>query len=170
MNLPNLQSGSQSVSQIAAWLRSLATAVSAGWSVEHLGNGRHNWRWTTPAFDAARFRGDGTITWTVQGTDRSLERYARLGDLLVWQLLILTSSTGGSASGQLWVTLPDNLRHLTVSSAAGRCRDAGTFVPAVVQTINQRTVAVLRADGNNWSNAASNNTNIGFSLVLPLVE
>lgn len=151
-------------------MRSLVAAIAQSWQVEHLSNGRHDWRWTTPAFDAARFQGDGTITWTVEGTDRSLERYARLGDVLIWQLLILTSSTGGSASGQLRVTLPDGLRHVTISAAAGRCRDAGTFVPAVVQTIGPRTVAVLRADGGNWSAAASNNTNIGFSLVLPLME
>lgn len=152
------------------WARTLVASIAAGWNVEHTAEGRHDWNWVTPAFDAARFTGDGTITWTVDGADRINERYARLGSLLLWQVVVRTSSTGGTASSQLRVTLPDNLRTASLFAGCGLTLDAGTARPAIVQSVDARTVAVLRADLGNWSNAASNNTGISFQVMAELVE
>lgn len=166
MKLPASPTHGINQDSLVNWLRTLASSVAAGWNVEHGSDGLHNWHWRTPAFDATRFTGDGTITWTVQAGDVAAERYARLGNLLVWNLVIAGSSTGGAASTAFYVRMPENLVLGSTVVTVGYASDAGTAITSVITGVRgSRQVIVQRNDGGNWSNAAANNTSVYFQLV-----
>lgn len=143
----------------------VAQAVSAGWNVEHAPDGRHAWQVVTPAFSAARFQGDGTITWTVDPADRAVESYQRLGAMVLYTLVLATTSTGGTASSTLYVTLPDRLIVARDTYAAlARAIDNGTATTGMVYAQGGRNrLSVFRSSGN-WSNASTNATYVYFQL------
>lgn len=156
------------LSAVPTTIRELVTRLSSGWTVEHAPSGRHTWNWKVPAFDANRFKGDGTITWTVASSDRLYEHYGVLGDVLCWSLEVTTSSTGGTASSALRVSLPAQYRIKSRSRTMCHVQDAGgtTEVGHVVAVADQRFVSIRLADSTTWSNAASNNTYVSFTVFL----
>jgi hypothetical protein len=169
MRLPASPYGVTSAAGLMDWLRTLVTSIAAGWAVEHTAEGRHNWNWTTPTFDATRFTGDGTVTWTVASDDRVFERYGLLGDLMHWTLQIALSSTGGTASPTLRVYLPDGYRLVgSTFHAAAYASDAGGYPDGVLiaGSNDRRYVEVVQQDGTNWSNAATNTTYLYFSIMV----
>lgn len=164
MNLPLVPYGN-----LTEWLRTLVSSIAAGWNVEHDTTGAHNWHWTTPVFDAKRFQGDGTITWTVASADRVTESYAVLGDVMLWTLQIGTSSTGGSASTELRVALPDGYRltgktYQAVAYASDNSADPGHVF--MFGRSGARYVMAQKQSGSNWSNASTNSTYLYFSIWL----
>ncbi len=152
-------------------LQQIVASVAAGWHVEHLGDGTHDWHWTTPAFDAQRFRGDGTVTWTVASADREFENYAILGDVMIWNLGVGATDTGGSASANLQITIPGGYRSVgTVRFPAGYLEDAGTVRRGVVKgNIDQHYVQISH-DAGTWSAAAAGNTSVYFSVIFRVMR
>lgn len=168
MNLPLVPYGVASLVGLTDWLRTLATSIAAGWNVEHTATGAHDWHWTTPAFDANRFQGDGTITWTVASADRVAETYAILGDVMLWTLQVGSSSTGGTASTDLRVVLPDGYRLAGKAlHPAAYGNDNGTEQNVYLEGEDgSRYIAARQGDGGNWSNASTNSTYLYFSIWL----
>ena len=172
MKLPSVPTGVTTLAGLITWLRTLAASIASAWAVEHAADGTHRWSLTTPTFDATRFTGDGTITWTVGSNDLSHERYGRLGSLMYWTLYLASTSTGGSASPYFHVRLPE--RYVLADSCltgAGYTVDAGAAVNAVVQgVIGDNFVYVYKYDGSNWSAAAANNTQVSFQVWCEVTE
>lgn len=150
---------------VGASIDRVAQAVSAGWNVEHGPNGRHAWQVVSPAFSAARFQGDGTITWTVDVQDRAVETYHRLGSMVLYTLVLATTSTGGAASSTFYVVLPNGLIVARDTYAAlARAIDNGTSTEGMVYAEGGRNrLRIIRSSGN-WSNASTNATYIYFQL------
>jgi hypothetical protein len=152
---------------IGASINRVAQAVAAGWNVEHGPDGRHVWKVVSPAFSAARFWGDGGVTWTVQASDRLHEWYARLGDIVLYTLVVYLSSTSGTAPTVLRVTLPDNLviGPRTTVGIASYAIDNATVVPSRLVVPAGRTyIDIYKTDGTTWSAASSNATSIFFQI------
>jgi hypothetical protein len=167
MKPPIVPHGATNQAGMMDWLRQFATAIGAGWVVEHQSDGTHSWNWTTPAFNALRY--GGTLAWTVGSGDVLSERYAVLGKMLVWQVRLVTTSTGGSASSALLMRLPDNLRIASCGGTVTYAIDAGVAVAGgPVERNSAVEVALYRYDAGNWSNAAANNTNVYFQVFAEL--
>ena len=81
MKLPALPYGVVAVGGLIEWLRVFVASVAAGWRVEHTAEGRHEWHWATPTFNANRVTGAGSLVWTVGSSDVLLERYAVMDDV-----------------------------------------------------------------------------------------
>lgn len=159
------------VSATLLTLQQMVSAITAGWSVEHKSDGTHDWGWTAPAFDANRFRGDGTITWTVSSANRTREHYGVLGDWLEWTMRIDNSSTGGSASTTLRVSLPDGYRVAAYAFEAAAIHDNGTWVGGTVEALpGESVVSVRRLDAGNLSAASANNTFVIFTAGLRVTK
>jgi hypothetical protein len=89
--------------------------------------------------------------------------------MLVWQVRLVTTSTGGSASSALLMRLPDNLRIASCGGTVTYAIDAGVAVAGgPVERNSAVEVALYRYDAGNWSNAAANNTNVYFQVFAEL--
>ena len=168
MNLTLAPQG-DTLTALKGWLRTQFASIAAGWATEHNADGTHDWGWTTPAFDANRFQGDGTITWTVASADRIFEEYGMQGDLMKWTLQLAATTTGGTASTELRVTLPDGYRltaraFLPAGYASDNSSDPG--VVFLEGATGARYLAVKCQDGGTWSNASTNATYLYFSVWL----
>lgn len=60
----------------------------------------------TPAFDAANFTGNGSMTWTVEAGDVNHQKFAQNGKRVWCSFSIRTTSVGGTLSVQLRQALP----------------------------------------------------------------
>jgi hypothetical protein len=167
MKPPMVPHGATNAAGLLDWLRQFASAISTGWVVEHKSNGKHDWHWTTPTFSALRY--GGALTWTVESSDRLTERYGVLGNALLWQVRIATSTTGGTAGVQLLMRLPDNLRIATCTGAVSYAVDNGTAVAGgPVERVSATEVALYRYDAGLWSNASTNNLAVYFQVFAEL--
>lgn len=116
--------------------------------------------WNTITYAAGNFTAGGTQTWTVDSGDVAVNRYTDIGLTMLWSLGVVTTTTGGTASTELRVTLPASR---TVSATTtGVCAgiDNGTEVPSVwTATAGNTYVSFFRTiSGANWSNASTNAT------------
>lgn len=153
-------------------MQQIVAAIASAWSVEHKATGAHNWRWATVPYNASRFQGDGTITWTVEAGDHKHEYYGVLGDLMAWALRIGGSSTGGAASKRLRVMLPAGYRVATT------CGFPVSYVVTGGQSLsgflegeaNARYVSIRKSDDTNWDNASSNATFLDFFVWLRVTK
>ena len=116
--------------------------------------------WQGVPYAAGDFTGSGSLTWTVDSGDVAVNRYTDIGLTMLWSLGVVTTTTGGTASTELRVTLPASR---TVSATTtGVCAgiDNGTEVPSVwTATAGNTYVSFFRTiSGANWSNASTNAT------------
>lgn len=132
------------------------------WNKAALGSlfGVINWRvrdWVTVPFNAANFYGGGSQTWTVDAGDVGANRYAVCGAVAVWEVVVSSSTVGGTPNPYLWLNLPSGLTALSAThyQPVGFCIDNGAQIQAVVQVGSGTALAVSRLLGGNW--AASTN-------------
>lgn len=170
MNLPLAPYGATNMAGLLGWLRVFAASVAAGFAKEHKADGTHNWGGTAPAFDANRFAGDGTITWTVASADVASERYYVLGKMLVWHLMVATSTTGGTASTTLYVSLPNSyVPAVTKVTGVAYANENGTIADAIATfTAGSRRVAVTKKSGANWSNTLTDTLYIYLDVMVEI--
>jgi hypothetical protein len=60
-------------------------------------------------FDAARFTGNGAMTWTVQVADVAAEWYSITGPFCLYTIQLITTTVGGTPNSTLSIKLPDGL-------------------------------------------------------------
>lgn len=118
--------------------------------------------WTTVTHSAGNFTGSGSLTWTVDSGDMSINRYTDVGLTMWWSLGLVNTSTGGTASDELRVTLPASRTVAATTTGACAGVDNGTPVETVyTATAGNTYVTFYRTiAGANWSNASTNATSI----------
>lgn len=166
MTLPGIPVLTASATALATWGRQLTASIAAGWNVEHRADGRHAWTVVRPAFDANRFRGTGSLVWTVASGNVYEEWYTRQGDLLTWSLTLSGGSTSGSGASHITVALPNTQWTWRAGGywAAAFALDNGASVQAhLIAVTGSNLVTVRRYDAGNW-NAASSNTAVRFTI------
>lgn len=162
----------QTLQDVAGYLRKMATSIASGWGVEHDQEGRHTWNDVAVTHRAVDFFGGGTLTWTVESTDVTQNRYGLLGNRMHWTLYVASTSTGGVANTALRVRIPGKYRAAYTSShGAGFCRDAGTAQAGIVETVaGADYVDIYQADLGTWSAAAAGNTAVAFSILFEVTR
>jgi len=118
--------------------------------------------WTTVTHSAGNFTGNGSLTWTVDSGDMLVNRYTDVGLTMWWSLGLVNTSTGGTASDELRVTLPASRTVSATTTGACAGVDNGTTVETVyTATAGNTYVTFYRTiAGANWSNASTNATSI----------
>lgn len=124
--------------------------------------------WTTPTFDAANFTGFGALTVTVASGDVTTQEYTLIGKTMIYNVVLVTVSTGGTADVAIKVKIPGSftanktVRVPCIINNAGGGRTVGL---AEVQAAG--TFVFVYVDPTlvtNWSNAAANTTALEFSI------
>lgn len=62
--------------------------------------------WTTPAFAAGNFTGNGSMTWTVAAGDVATFAYAIVGKMMTVAFSIITTTVGGTPDTLLQILIP----------------------------------------------------------------
>lgn len=118
--------------------------------------------WNTVTYAAGDYTGSGSLTWTVDSGDVANSRYTDIGTTMIWSLGLTNTSTGGTASTELRVTLPGSRTVSATTTGACAGIDNGTEVaPVWTATAGNSYVSFFRTIGGaNWSNASTNATSI----------
>ena len=121
--------------------------------------------WTTPAFDAANFTGNNSMTWTVGSGDVVTYMYTIIGNTMIINFYIITSSVGGTPSTLLQIAIPASKTSIDDVYNACAIQDAGgaAAVGAVTVTPGGSVIRIQNLAGTNWS-AATNNTSLFGSI------
>lgn len=116
-----------------------------------------NGEWKDVDFDASNFTGNGAMTWTVDAGDVTTNRYTRIGDTLMWEVIISDTLVGGTPDTMLKITLPDGLTAASLShfTPVGYASDNGVAVPAFFRVVDANTVAISKTSGTAWSAGAA---------------
>lgn len=124
--------------------------------------------WNTVAYAGGNFTASGALTWTVDSGDVAVNRYTDIGTTMLWSLGVVTTTTGGTASTELRVTLPASrtISATTTGTCAGI--DNGTEVASVwTATAGNTYVSFFRTiSGANWSNASTNATALRCTITV----
>lgn len=122
--------------------------------------------WQSITYASGNFTASGSLTWTVDSGDVSVNRYTDIGTTMWWSLGLTNTSTSGTASTELRVTLPASrtISATTTGTCAGV--DNGTEVHTVWTATSGNTyVSFFRTiSGANWSNASTNATSIRCTI------
>lgn len=79
----------------ANYLQQLATAIAAGWNVEHLPDGTHGFTWTNVPFNASYFTSP-TGSWTVTADNVLTFAFIRMGRLMTVSLILQYTKVSGT--------------------------------------------------------------------------
>lgn len=124
--------------------------------------------WQTRAYAAGNYTGSGSLTWTVDSGDITTEQWCVVGNMLFFIGAYQTTSTGGTASGQLKILIPGSYTANKFAQFSCHAVDAGTDIPATVAQVSAggTQIMVLRdsAVSLNWSNGAVNNTSVFVAM------
>ena len=63
--------------------------------------------WSSVAFNAANFTGNGSMTWTVASGDQSTYAYVEIGKTMIVSFDILTTTVGGTPNPLLMIAIPN---------------------------------------------------------------
>lgn len=158
MKLPP-PSGFSTLEGVASWARRLVGSVAASWAVDHNADGTHKFPWVSVPFNAGRYTGSGSMTWTPDSADQVLLQYRIIGDTctLTWRVQASDCSGG---SNQLLITLPDGMRAADRVPGWHYYDDAGTegFGLTRIDSTLTRVVLFKSNSGSNWTNTTSDNT------------
>lgn len=124
--------------------------------------------WTSVTFSAGNFTGGGTQTWTLTSGDQDTFRYVEIGKTMIVQVVLLTTSVGGTAHPELRLTIPNG--RTTASTSAGTLFGLNNGVSAYpcYQADSGATYVRIFVDptlATNWT-ASTNNTQIRGTFVL----
>lgn len=154
----------------AQYLQQLVSAITAGWSVEHTGDGLHDWHEQNIPYSAGRFSGD-TSTWTVDGNEVIAYRCARLGSMMHLSFRVQSSDVG-SGNQALRVALPDGYRVAGYAHGTLNYVDAGatTDVGICVAVPDTRFISCYTRTVANWTATTSDNTVVQGSILFPVAQ
>jgi len=148
---------SSAANRFTNYATSAATPVAPGGTITYQHDGT-NWQivghnqgaWIDVAYTAGDFTASGAMTWTVESTDLKTFHYRLAGTTLEIDLVVETSTTGGTPDNALQVKVP------------------GGFTPAGASGKGQFTeVYMLKSNGGAYTfdgmwNAGSGGTNLLF--------
>lgn len=122
--------------------------------------------WTSVAFSAANFTGNGAMTWTLAAGDQVRYAYTLIGKTIIIDYVFATSSVGGVADTILLVAAPGGV---TFASATHQMNvavasDNAVVVDAYVQVIDATHWGFLKRDGSAWT-AAADTTAVQGTLI-----
>ncbi len=124
--------------------------------------------WSSQAYSAGNYVGNGSLTWTVEAPDFVLSSYLVAGKTMLWNTYLVSTTTGGTTNTELRITLPGSA---TVGlSTAGSCACfpngvAGTC--AWVATAGNTFVQIYTGFGGNWT-LSSNNNSLSCNFILSI--
>ncbi len=125
--------------------------------------------WVSPAFDAANFTGNGSMTWTVASGDVTTFAYSIVGKLMFVSVQILTTTVGGTPNTQLQITIPAGKTATKTMRNLCHVIDNGTNQTGVLAVTAGATVITVRAAVNNpnWA-ASTDNTGVLGQIVFEI--
>lgn len=148
-----LHRGASTLRDVADRVGALARDVSVGWNVEHTADGRHAWTVVEPGLQTARFKASGSMTWDVDSDSYKMEWYARLGNMLCYNLNITNGTVGGTPATDLIVVLPDGLRAERAAYAPAAFASDTAAAVACLATIvaDTNTITITKHSGAAWN-------------------
>lgn len=184
MRIPVGTLTSATLEQVAKRLSDVASAISAGWSIEHAADGRHKTvtasgplyergrttalgEWTPVPFAAANFSANGAMTWTVAASGVTTNRYTYIGKTLLWSVWV-TGTVGGVANTTLQLTLPNGAKAAYAAAPlVCFCYDnTGTYVDGNLRIAQGGTqLLVDKATPANWTAGGATAT-VRFTVAL----
>ena len=116
--------------------------------------------WTSVAFSAGNFTGDGTITWTVGSSDQETYAYTLIGKTMTVAWRLVSTSTGGTGSTSLQIAIPGGFTTAKqIESTHWYNDNGGGWTAGIVEVAASATkIALFKANFAAWSNASTNNT------------
>lgn len=114
--------------------------------------------WTSVAFSAGNFTGDGTITWTLGSSDQETFAYTLIGKTLTVAWRLTSTSTGGAASTSLQIVIPGGFTAAKQIENTHWYNDNGGGWVAGICEVAGTKILLYKANFAAWSNASTNNT------------
>ena len=116
--------------------------------------------WTTPAFDAANFTANGSMTWTVGAGDVATYAYAIIGKIMHVSFRLGTTTVGGTPNYELRINIPGSKTATKTMVNPFYLLDNGTRGLGYAQVSAGGTIiALTKSDASNWT-ASTDNTEI----------
>lgn len=155
--------------RIINWVTSGRTPLAAGSGVAmyQYDDTTDRWRlvaheqgaWITPAFSAGDYTASGSMTWTVDSGDVSVNAYRVSGKTLTRAFGIITTTVGGTPSNELRSANPNGYTAAGRVFNGGVMNDNGTAANGYLDTKSAGNgyVGFFLNSGANWQ-AATNNT------------
>ena len=157
-------SGTISLAAGAGCCNLLSDGTSERWRIVNHEQGA----WITPAFTAADYNGNGSMTWTVDSADVTSAAYYLRGRVLHINIMIVNSSVGGTPNTELQRVIPGGFTAFRSADIVNFGRDNGTFFADGICHVNAGE-SVLRFFRNpsfqNWQ-ASNNQSNISVCAAL----
>jgi hypothetical protein len=125
--------------------------------------------WITPAFNAANFTGNGSMTWTVESGDVATYAYIISGKTMTVSLFINTTTVGGTPNTTLQIAIPaGKVATKAMASATSRLLDNNVVAVGIMQVLASGTVIqVLREDAAAYT-ASTNQTGFRGQLTFEI--
>lgn len=126
--------------------------------------------WTDVAYSAGNFTANNSMTWTVQSGDQLSYRYALVGNTMMLQVSIASTTVAGTPDTELRIGIPGGLTGESGSGSAqqGAChiRDNNTYGVGLWSVADEGTyVAFYKADFSSAWAAATDTTAIRCSMM-----
>ena len=115
--------------------------------------------WVAVPYNGANFFASGAMTWTVDAGDVIVNRYARIGNVIVWTVQIAASSIGGTPATQLYINAPSGI---AFSSTGNYSR--GVFPEIYAAPITSSILSLQLINGGAFP-ASTNGTYVYFTFV-----
>lgn len=114
--------------------------------------------WTSVAFNAANFTGNGSMTWTVGAGDQTTFAYKKTGKVMTIMFWLDTTTVGGTPSTALQIAIPGGVLSARASITPVLIIDNSARSIGYAQlSASGSVIQIVRADGTNWS-ASTNAT------------
>lgn len=124
--------------------------------------------WTTPAFAAGDYTGNGAMTWTVAAGDVTTLAYAVTGKILTVAFYLDTTTVGGVLNNNLLRVIPGGFTATKTIRASAYLIDNGAPSDVLVTVFATGTSLVFqRADGANFA-ASANNTHLSGQITIEI--
>ncbi len=124
--------------------------------------------WITPAFSAANFTANGSMTWTVDAGDVTTYAYRLSGRTLSVAFSIVSTSVGGTLNTQLRLAIPGGFTAAKTVTSWQFAFDNGVRNASRCEVTASTTVIYFRVDTagtSNWS-ASTNNTAVTGEIII----
>lgn len=137
--------------------------------VKSYGRAVQEGEYTTPAFDASIFTGNGSMTWTVAAGDRTTFAYAIIGKTYLLSFQLSATTVGGTLNTALQIALPGGVTPSASSLQLFLYNDnaGGLTVGFVTIGAGITTITLQKLGLANWS-AAADTTAVYGRLVIAI--
>jgi hypothetical protein len=165
LNATNIASGTLADARLSSKvpLDDVAEAISGVWDfsngLKERGRTAKIGEWTSVAFAAGNFTGQGTMTWTLTAPDQIGFAYMLVGKTMTIAFTLATTTVGGVVNTLLQFAIPGGfVAAVQTWAAMGITISNGVNVAGACGVTAGATVVLLtRSDGLNWA-AGTDNT------------